>query len=194
MIAAYVRVSSRAQTHETQVAAIERAATARGDAVATWYAEKRSGKTIARPELDRLRADVRTGKVSRLYVFKLDRVTRSGVADTYRVVEEIKRAGCELIAVADNLHLKPGADDIASEVFVFALSLAARLERTALNDRIAAARDRMEAQGRAWGRPRRMDDTAVARARRMRAEGRTVREIAVALKVPRSTVARAVRA
>lgn len=188
--AAYVRVSSKTQNDAMQRAAIERAAAARGDTIGSWYAEKRSAKTIDRPELDRLRRDVRAGVVRRVYGFKLDRFCRTGVADTYKLVEEIKGAGCELVAVADNLHLRPGADDIASEVFVFALGLAAKLERTAINDRIGAARERFEAQGRAWGRPSRVAAPLVARALELRAEGRSVRAIAVALKIPRSTVAR----
>jgi DNA invertase Pin-like site-specific DNA recombinase len=48
---AYVRASSKAQTHHTQRAAIERTAAARDDAVADWYSGKRSAKTMARDEL-----------------------------------------------------------------------------------------------------------------------------------------------
>lgn len=192
LAAAYVRVSSRAQDFPTQRSAIERAAAARGDQITTWYAEKRSGKTLARPELDRLRADVRTGTAARrIYCFKLDRLTRTGVADTYRVVEEFKKAGCELVAVADNLHLKPGVEDVVTDVFLFALGLAARLERQAINDRIAAARDRSEAEGRTWGRPSRVTSRDLLRLRALRDQGKTIRQIAVALKVPRSTVQRA---
>src|SRR6266849_6224685 len=80
--AAYVRVSSRSQDHAMQRHAVERAAAARGDEVRVWYSEKRSAKVLARPVLDRLRADVRAGKVSKLYVYRLDRLTRSGVRDT----------------------------------------------------------------------------------------------------------------
>ena len=58
---AYLRVSSRSQTIATQRDAIERAATARGDRVATWYSETESGKRLARPELERLRRDARGG-------------------------------------------------------------------------------------------------------------------------------------
>lgn len=188
---AYLRVSSKAQDHRTQLDSIRRAAKARGDTLTATYEEKRSGKTLARPELDRLRADVRTGLVRRVYVFKLDRVTRSGVADTYAVVSEFRAAGCELIAVADSLHLKPGTDDLQSDVFVFALGLAAKLERTAINDRIAAARARVEAEGRAWGRPERMDAATKTKARALKARGKSTRAIAVALKVPKSTIARA---
>jgi DNA invertase Pin-like site-specific DNA recombinase len=121
----YLRVSSRAQDAASQRVAVEKAAAARGDAIAEWFSEKRSGKALARPELDRLRALVRDGKVKTLYCFKLDRLTRSGVADTYRVVEEFRRAGCTLVAVADNLTIRPGNDDIVSETLVFALALAA---------------------------------------------------------------------
>jgi len=43
--AAYIRVSSKAQTLEMQRSALVRAAAARGDTIRTWYAEKQSAKT-----------------------------------------------------------------------------------------------------------------------------------------------------
>ncbi len=186
-VAAYLRVSSRAQDHAMQRASIERAATARGEAIMDWYAEKRSGKALARPELDRLRADARGGAVAKLYVFKLDRLTRSGIRDTLDVIEELRSHGCKVVAVADGFDL----DGPTAEIVLAVMAWAAKMERQAINERIAAARERLEAEGRAWGRPRRLDDRTVARAREMRAEGRSVRDIAIALKVPRSTIARA---
>ncbi len=190
-VVAYVRVSSRAQNDATQRIAIEGAAAARGDRiVGDWYAEKRSAKTTARAELVRLRADVRAGTVRKVYVFKLDRLVRTGVADTFAVVEELRRAGVTLVAVADNLTIVPDKEDVVSEVLVFALGLAAKMERTAINDRISAARDRVEASGGRGGRPSRVDRATRARARELQREGKTVREIARALKVPRSTIAR----
>jgi DNA invertase Pin-like site-specific DNA recombinase len=190
-VCCYLRVSSKAQDVATQRTAIEKAASARGDAITEWFSEKRSGKVLARPELDRLRALVRDGKVKTLYCFKLDRLTRSGVADTYRVVDELRRAGCTLVAVADNLTIRAGSDDIVSETLVFALALAARLERAAINDRVAAARERLEAEGRPWGRPPRLSEAECARLRGLRDQGRSVRDLSVAFKIPRSTVARA---
>lgn len=184
--AGYLRVSSRAQDLGMQRSAVERAASARGVVIAEWYAEKRSGKTIARPELDRLRADARAGHVGQLYLFRLDRLTRSGIRDTFEVVEELRRHGVKIITVADGFDL----DGPAAEVVLAVMAWASKMERLAINERIAAARDRMEAEGRAWGRPRRMDDATLARARSMRAEGRSVREVAIALKVPKSTVGR----
>jgi len=48
-IGAYCRVSSKAQNVATQRSAIERCASARGDTITSWYTEKLSGKTLARP-------------------------------------------------------------------------------------------------------------------------------------------------
>lgn len=189
--AGFIRVSSRAQNAQTQRSAINAAAKARGETIARWFNETMSARTMRRPKLDELRAAVRTGIVRRVYSFKIDRFTRSGVADTFALLDEFKRAGCEIIAVADNLHLKPGTDDLLTEVFLFALSLAARLERQAINERISAARDRCEREGLPWGRPRRMTDDDVAKAHAMKQTGRSVRQIAVALHVPRATLQRA---
>jgi DNA invertase Pin-like site-specific DNA recombinase len=126
-----------------------------------------------------------------VYIFRLDRLTRSGVADTFRVVEELRKAHVELRAVSDNLVIKPGQDDMVSEVLLFALSLAARIERMAINERIASARVRVEAEGGSWGRPARVKGDLLERARGLQSAGKTIREISVALKIPRSTLARA---
>jgi len=189
-VAAYVRVSSKAQDHASQRAAVQRAADARGDADLTWFAEKLSGKSLGRPELDRLRAAVRAGEVRRLYVYRLDRLTRSGIRDTLEVVDELRRAGCELVTVADGFDL----NGPAAEVIPAVMAWAAKMERLAINERIAAARARLEAEGRPWGRPKRLSPSQVAAIVADRAAGRTIRGIAQARKVPRSTVARALKA
>ncbi len=71
------------------------------------------------------------------------------------------------------------------------MAWASKMERLAINERIASARERLAAEGRPWGRPPRLADDRLELAREMRAVGRSIREIAVALKVARSSVARA---
>jgi len=187
--AAYIRVSSKKQDHASQRDAIERS----GAVIGTWYAEKASAKTTARAELQRLLSDVRHGLITDVWVFKMDRLTRSGVADTYAVITQLRAAGVTLHCVADSIVILPGKD-IVSDVMIFALSLAADLERVAINDRIAAARTRLEAAGQPWGRPLRMTPAEVLTAKRMASEGSTVRAIAKALGAPKSTIARAIKA
>jgi DNA invertase Pin-like site-specific DNA recombinase len=186
--AGYIRVSSASQDHAMQRAAIARVAASRQDEVGTWYAEKMSGKTMARPELARLRADARAGLIRRLYVWRLDRLTRSGIRDTLDVVEEFRGARVELISISDGFNL----EGPQAEIILAVMAWAAKMERIAINERIAGARERMKEEGKGWGRPRRLGPSDVARIRELRAQGRTIREIAVALKVPRSTVSDAV--
>lgn len=188
MIAAYLRVSSRSQSATTQRDAIERMAKARGDVIPTeyWYQEKQSGAKLQRPTLDHLRALVHAGAIHRLYVFRIDRLTRSGIRDTLAVVEELRAAGCEVRSVADGFDLGGSG----AEVILAVIAWAAQMERLALGERIAAARSRVEKAGGRWGRPPRV---APAVARRIVASAqqndRSIRWLSAAYKVPRSTVA-----
>lgn len=191
MATGYLRVSSRAQDHATQRSAIERAAATRGDTITNWYAEKKSGKTLARPELDRLRADAKAGCIlGRLYLFKLDRLTRSGVRDTFMIIEELRGHGIELVTAADGFDLTGPV----AEVVLAVMAWAAKMELVTRNERIAAARERIEAEGGRWGRPSRLSTEDRAKILAMHTGGRSIRAIAVALKIPRATVGRALAA
>src|SRR6187549_3250207 len=184
--AAYLRVSTEKQDWKLQRDAVTRAAAARGDRIPKrhWFEEKKSGSSIDRPVLAKLRAAVHAGVVGRVYVFKIDRLGRSGIRDTLAVVEEFRRAGAELVSVADGFD--PSGP--AGEVVLAVIAWAAQMERRAIGDRIKAARVRIEAAGGRWGRPRRMDPTTLERARALQKKKKTLREIAQALKVPRSTL------
>lgn len=182
-ISAYVRVSSAGQDLKTQKSAILRAAAARGDRIAEWYEDKQSGKSLDRPELDRLRRDARGGALRKVYVFKIDRLSRSGIRDTLKVVDELRAHGCEIATVADGFSLEgPG-----SELVLAVVAWAAQMERAAIGERIAAARVRVEASGGTWGRQRRLDPGQVTRVRVL-ALTHSVRSIAAALKIPRATL------
>jgi len=194
-VVGYIRVSSRGQDHAMQRSAIERAAAARGDTVGEWYAEKRTATTLDRPELSRLLADVRAGKVRRLYVFRLDRLTRSGIADTLALVRELRDVrGVELVNLADGFTIPPpgeeGSAARVAELILSILAWAAEMELLTRRERIAARRELAEERGEAWGRPSRLDAATRAAILARRAAGESVRSVAVALKVPRSTVAR----
>lgn len=190
--AAYLRVSTTQQDWKLQRAAVTRAAAARGDRISKrwWFEEKKSGGTLERHELQKLRAAVRAGDVARIYVFRIDRLTRSGIRDTLGLVEEFRRGGAELVSIADGFDLTgPGA-----EIVLAVMAWAAQMERSAIGERIKAARVRVEAAGGRWGRPRRIDPTTLAKARELDRKGKSVRAIAVALKVPRSTLSDALAA
>lgn len=186
-VAAYLRVSSRSQTIETQRATIERAARNRGDAIAEWFAETESGRKLDRPVLTRLRAAVKEGHFSRVYVFRLDRLTRSGIRDTLAVVEEFNDRGCQLVSIADPFDLTSPV----APVIISVLAWAAEQERRAIGDRVHEARKRIEAKGGAWGRPRSAIPMAqLRRAASLVSEGRSIRSVAIQMGLCRSTLIR----
>jgi len=117
----------------------------------------------------------------------VDRLARSGIRDTFEIVEELRGHGVEIVTIADGFSL----DGPAAEVVLAVMAWAAQMERLATNERIAAARERLADEGRPWGRPRRMNDEQIARAIAMHAEGRSIRDIAIAMKYPKSTIGRA---
>lgn len=182
--AAYARVSTPEQGIELQRGSIERRAGNDGVSEIAWYSEQRSGRSWVRPELERLLDAARQGRHTRVYVWRLDRLTRRGPHDTLNVVQTLRGAGVELVSVTEGFDFS-GA---VGELLVSMLGFAARLEMEAQMERQQSARERMAAEGRAWGRPPKMPAETAEKIRALRAEGRSIRSIAMAVKVPRSSV------
>jgi DNA invertase Pin-like site-specific DNA recombinase len=181
--AAYARVSTPEQGIELQRASVERRASNDGVSEIAWYSEQRSGRSWVRPELERLLDAARRGLHTRVYVWRLDRFTRRGPHDTLNVVQTLRSSGVELVSVTEGFDFS-GA---IGELLVSMLGFAARLEMEAQMERHQAARQRFEAEGRVWGRPK-MPAEVVEKIRALRAEGRSIRSISMAVKVPRSSV------
>lgn len=191
MAVGYLRVSTSSQDTAAQRAAIEAAAAARGDVIAEWFEEARGGHTLHRPELGKLRAAVKAGGVARVYVFRLDRLARSGVADTFRVLGEFRARGCALVTVADSM---PDMDGPWGDVVIAVLAAAAEIELVALKERLRVARERCEREGKKWGRPGRLTRSHWPLLLELQGKGYSVRKMAMSLKVPRTTVQRALTA
>jgi DNA invertase Pin-like site-specific DNA recombinase len=183
-IAAYIRVSSGSQNAATQRAAILRAARARRETVRHWFSERARRDVLRRVELGKLRAMVKRGEVRKVYVFALDRFTE-GIRATLSIVEELREGGCELVSLHDPFPLNGPEGDVA----IAALAWAAQRERARLNDRLRAARARIEREGGHWGRPRRVGP---ADERRVHELGKRLksRQIAAELGIPEATVRR----
>jgi DNA invertase Pin-like site-specific DNA recombinase len=186
-VRAYVRVSGRSQDYPLQLDAIERCASARGDTIARWYKEKRNAKTTERAELAAMQQDARRGEIRRLYVFRLDRLARSGIRDMFEVVEGLRDHGCELVTVADAFQV----DGPASKLVLAVLAFCAEFEQAAINERISRTRERYAREGKPWGKAPRMTSELIAKAHELRKQKKSIREISIALKVPRSIVGRA---
>ena len=62
-----------------------------------------SGGTLGRPGLQRLMADIRSGKVDRIVVYKIDRLTRS-LGDFAKIVEVLDEAGGSFVSVTQSFN------------------------------------------------------------------------------------------
>jgi DNA invertase Pin-like site-specific DNA recombinase len=78
MIGAYCRVSTVRQKADSQINEIAKWLKANGydDSKTEWYIDKETGKTLNRPEFQRLRRDIFAGRVKTVVVWKLDRISR----------------------------------------------------------------------------------------------------------------------
>lgn len=171
-----------------QRAAIIREAKAHRQRIDVWYSEKVSSANSPRPELRRLLEDARQGRITCVWVYALDRLSRGGICETLNMVRKLQQFNCQPRSVADGFSLGGPADEIILSVIAWA----AQYERARILARIAAARIRVEAIGGDWGRPRRLtkDDPVIAKIRKLKGQGKTVRQIAMSVHVPKSVVGR----
>src|SRR5690349_8860419 len=84
--AIYGRVSSKRQDLASQIPDLERWAAAQ-DEEALWFKDKFTGKSLDRPGWRKLWAAVERGEVSRVVVWRLDRLGRTAAGLTKLFVE-----------------------------------------------------------------------------------------------------------
>jgi DNA invertase Pin-like site-specific DNA recombinase len=191
--AIYVRVSTDGQTVENQRPELDQLARERKVTVVATYAENASAAR-RRPEFDRMMTEARSGAFSVLLVWSLDRLGRS-MAGNVSDALALDRAGVELISLREPwLDTGGPVRDLLLAIFSWVAEQEIRrlVERT--NAGIERARLKGTKSGKPIGRPPRLLHAEIERAIALHAEGRSVRAIAKALEIPRSTVARALAA
>ena len=178
MIFGYARVSTDDQSLDAQTDALTAAGAER------IFADKISGTTRKRPELDKLFDQLRDGDV--VVVAKYDRLARS-LRDLLDIVEAIRERGAGFRSLAEEIDTTTSAGRLIFHVF----ASIAEFERDRILERtregLAAARRR----GRVGGRPPALSPDQKAEVRRMRDEdGKTLSEISRLFKVSISTIRR----
>ena len=179
--AIYLRVSTEQQTVENQRLDLQRAAKARGLAISATYAERASAAK-QRPAFDRMMTDARRGAFDVLVVWSLDRFGRS-MAGNVNDALALDSAGVAIVSVREPwLDTGGPVRDLLLAIF----SWVAEQELRRLVERTRAGMQRARANGtrsgKPIGRPRRLRRADTERARSMRAEGRSVRAIAMAMR------------
>jgi DNA invertase Pin-like site-specific DNA recombinase len=183
-VAIYARVSTtgHGQDVSMQTRELEQFAAARGWTVAGEYIDAGvSGAKDSRPELNRLMADAHKRRFDVVCVWRFDRFARS-VSHLLRALETFKALGIDFVSFSEQMDTSTPAGKMVFTV----LGAVAELERSLIVERVRAGLRNARAKGKRLGRPRVAVDAA--RIARLRAQGRSIREIADELGYSRSLV------
>lgn len=174
----YARVSTYGQTLDAQLEQLK------ADGCTRIYREKVSGAHADRRELLRLLKQVTPGDV--VTVTRIDRLARS-TFDLFAIVKRIVDAGGQFRSLAE-----PWADTATStgRLMIAVLGGLADVERDLIRTRTAEGRSRAQARGQHMGRPPKLTPQQQAEARKRRAEGATLQELARSYNVARATISR----
>lgn len=201
-IAIYERVSSRGQKLDSQHLDLEKWAQGQQATGTTikWFEDTFTGKSMERPGMTKLLADIRSGKVKALVVWRLDRLGRTAKGLT-ALFEELVSLKINFISLKDGIDLSTPAGRLIANV----LASVASYETEVRAERIAAGKAAKAAKieaivkaggtppvvnkgGRPKGTPNKVTPTVEKMILSMKAEKRKVSEIARELRLSRQTV------
>jgi len=185
--AVYIRVSTENQRTDSQEQELRRYCRQRGWKNLTFYTDRISGAKASRPELDRLMQRVRAGEVERLVVYKLDRLGRS-LTHLALILDELNRLRVPLIASSQGIDTSD--DNPAGRLQLGVLMAVAEFERGIIKERVNAGLAAARQRGVQLGRPATINGRA-AEISKLKAEGLGLRAIARELKMPPSSVHKA---
>lgn len=143
--AIYVRVSSKAQDHRSQLPDLEHWASGQQGQV-KWHTDKFTGKTMDRPAWRKLEADIRAGKVATVVVWRLDRLGRTASGLT-ALFDELRQRRVNLVSIKDGLDLSTAAGRLMANV----LASVAQYDNEVRAERVVAGQAVARAAGKTWG-------------------------------------------
>ncbi len=187
-VALYARVSTADQTTDNQLIALRSFAKGRHyDVVHEYIDQGVSGSKTSRPALNEMMTAVRAGTLDALVVFKLDRLGRS-LRHLLQVLDELREHEVGFVSATESIDTTTPS----GRAMLGLLGVFAEFERAQIVERVQAGIDRARAHGTRLGRPQRWRKEHALLAASLRAEGRSWRAIAMALKIPVRSIRRAV--
>lgn len=144
-IAIYVRVSSKAQDQRSQISDLEKWASNQ-DGEVVWYRDKFTGKTMDRPSWNKLVMAMESGNVSKVVVWRLDRLGRTAKGLT-ALFDDLTTRKIGLFSLRDSLDLSTPAGRLMANV----LASVAAYETEVRAERVLAGQAAAREQGKTWG-------------------------------------------
>lgn len=183
-VAIYCRVSTLDQSNQNQREELIAYAQARGWEIHRIYEEKITGTHTNRPQYKELEKDAGQRRFDCLLVWKLDRIFRS-LKDCINGLQEFTDLGVEFCSLKDS-----GIDMTtpAGRLLLHLLSAFAEFEASIIKMRVRSGIQAAKAKGVRFGRPVTRDDVGI---RRLRAQGKSYRQISRELGVAMGSIQRA---
>jgi DNA invertase Pin-like site-specific DNA recombinase len=98
-----------------------------------------SGGTLARPGLQHLLADIRSGKVDRVIVYKIDRLTRS-LSDFVKIVDIFDDAGATFVSVTQSFNTATSMGRLTLNMLLSFAQFEREVTAERIRDKIAASK------------------------------------------------------
>lgn len=150
----YSRVSTIEQSLDSQIDALQHAGCER------IYTEKASGKTKARPELERMLDAMREGDV--VVVWRLDRLGRS-LTDLISLMQQFKDRDVEFISLTEQIDTTTPMGTLTFHLF----ASIAEFERQLTSERTKIGLKAARARGRKGGRKIKLSKSDIKKAQAM---------------------------
>jgi DNA invertase Pin-like site-specific DNA recombinase len=144
-VACYIRVSAGGKNRADQEDEIRHWLKKHRSRAVSWYIDKSTRNTLRRPQLDKLRADVRDGKVGTVIVWRLDSLSLL-VREGLTMLSEWCDISLRLVSVDQKIDLK-------GKTIAPVLSSILEMDQAAKSDRTRVGLGKARARGRSGGRP-----------------------------------------
>lgn len=191
--AVYVRVSTAQQSTRSQKPDLERWLKAQDPHTlgkVIWYSDKATGRNMDRPGWQKLQKAVDTGQVTRLLVWRLDRLGRSA-SGLCKLFEDLQARKVRLVSLKDSVDLGNPSGRLIANV----LASMAAYETELRGERVKAGQNAARAAGKRWGgsvkgRRLKVTDEQVQAIVSMKARGDKISQIARTVSLSRITIYR----
>lgn len=182
-VAIYARVSTLdKQEINTQVLLLKEYVSKREDwELVDVFTDKMSGSTTSRPALDEMINKSKKRAFDIILVYKFDRLGRS-ISHLINSLQLFESLGIAFCSYSENFD----TGSPIGKVLFAVISAFAEFERNVIGERVRAGLLRCKMEGKILGRPKK--DVDVERIKILRKQGLTIRQIADALSMKRSTV------
>ena len=188
----YVRVSSTSQDTKSQEPDLTTWAKAQGQEV-VWYRDRFTGTQMERPGLDKLLADARSGKITKVCVWRLDRLGRTAKG-LLILLDEFQTLGVGFVSLREGFDLATPAGRLMAGV----LASVAAYETEVRKERQLSGIARAKSEGKTWGGRKvgtrvRLTEEKEALVKQLHVENKPVAAIARMVGLTRRTVYKAIQ-